>query len=270
MNKTLWKLDHTAERLWIVAMIIARESAALENDGRELAVVADETRKLANRINSMVERMMFSGEEIKQGELVEVATMLTYLSLNSAIAALRKGQRGKQAAVCAEEVRQMAMGVIYQLAGEDEGPKMSIPLPRNPLVSIDNRVCFLQFSVAGIRFVENVNNIKEVVYGKWVERTDTCIKVRGTEISLIDGFKMLGKPREILNYVILRTPWAEQDKLFAVASEDFSTNTIFYSPIGRPMDTPADMPLARCVRECWEAEDGPPFFFMDWQKMHHG
>ena len=267
MNKTLWKLDHTAERLWIVAMLVARESAVLENDGRELAVVADETRKLANRINDMVEKTMFGEEEIKQDELVHVATMLTYLSLNSAIAALRKGQRGKQVAVCAEEVRQMAMGLVSLLKGEHARQETIIPLPLYPLSSVDNRICFLQFSVNGIRFVENVNNIKEVVYGKWVERTDTCIKVRGTEIPLVDGFQMLGKPQDILNYVILRTPWAEQDKIYAVASEDFSVNTIFYSPIGRPMNAPYDMPLAAYVRECWEAEDGSPFYFMNWQKM---
>ena len=32
----------------------------------------------------------------------------------------------------------------------------------------------------------------------------------------------------------------------------------------------ADMPLAKYVRECWENENGNPFYFMDWIKMAGG
>ena len=33
------------------------------------------------------------------------------------------------------------------------------------------------------------------------------------------------------------------------------------------MEPPADMLLAKYVCECWENENGVPFYFMDWTKM---
>ena len=68
-----------------------------------------------------------------------------------------------------------------------------------------------------------------------------------------------------LKYIILRTPWAEESAEYAVAVDDFVT--LFYSPIGSPVPAPTDMPLAEYVRECWENENGDPFYFMDWVKM---
>ena len=71
-----------------------------------------------------------------------------------------------------------------------------------------------------------------------------------------------------MKYIILRTPWAEECKEYAVVVDDFSC--LFYSPIGTPVDPPANMPLTKYVRECWENENGDPFYFMDWVKMEAG
>jgi len=45
-----------------------------------------------------------------------------------------------------------------------------------------------------------------------------------------------------------------------------SCDDILYSPVGTPVPPPADMPLSEYVRECWENENGEPFYFMDWVK----
>ena len=84
------------------------------------------------------------------------------------------------------------------------------------------------------------------------------------EIPLVDGYKMLGKTKEVQTYVIMWTPWAKQNKIYAVAADVLC---LFFSPIGKLIDTPPDMPLAGYVRECWENEHGQPFYFMDWTKM---
>jgi hypothetical protein len=270
MTKTLWKLQRVAERLWNVAMLFAKEASDLENHGKGFAVVADETRKLAGHINNMAERSLFSEEELEQDKLMELAGVITLLSLNAAIESLAAGQRGKHAAVCAEDIRLAAMEITSLFVKEEStGPKMGVLLPKAPLSSIDIKVCLFQFTVAGLRFVENINNIKEVVWGRWIERTDAHhIKMRGREFPVINGFEMLGKPQDIFErYVILHTPWNEQNEYFAVACDEFSLNAIFYSAVGRPVAAPPGMPLSAYVRECWEAEDNEAFYFMNWPKM---
>ena len=85
------------------------------------------------------------------------------------------------------------------------------------------------------------------------------------ELPVVDCFKMLEKTQETPIYVILQTPWTEQNKTYAVTAE---VKGIHLSAIGRHMETPADMPLVKHVREFIEKNDnGEPFYFMDWPKM---
>lgn len=60
--------------------------------------------------------------------------------------------------------------------------------------------------------------------------------------------------------------------IFAKANQiirgcDADASRLSFSPIGKPVEPSADMPLAKYVRECWENENGEPFYFMDWTKM---
>jgi len=110
--------------------------------------------------------------------------------------------------------------------------------------------------------VELLDNVNEVCWD--TERANKCIKLRGQEISLIDTFEELGKKQEKLTYIILNTPWAEQNKTYAVAATVIRP---FYSPIGTPVKAPVNIPLAKYVREYWEGESDTAFLFMDWPNM---
>ncbi len=265
MNKTLWNLQIIGERLWILANTTAQLAATLEVEGRGLAVVAEETRKLAYRIHALVEHTLFEdGEIVDPGNVRDVAMMLNLLALNNAIESHRMGWRGKPAAVCADDIRQLACDVAVML-GENNGPNrvnIMTPFPKDRITSLDNKTDFMWINIAGVNVVEPLINIKEVCMGS--ECTETHLKLRGMEIPLIDGYKLLGKSKEESTFVILHTPWAEQNKTYAVTANVMG---IFYSPIGKPVDAPADMPLAKYVRECWESENDEPFYFMNWAKM---
>ncbi len=263
MNKTLWKLQIIGERLWMLANTTAQQAATLEMEGRGLAVVSNETRKLAQKVYEMVERALFEDREIKPGNMRDVAMMLNLLALNSAIESHHIGWRGKPAAVCADDIRCLA----YELAMlfDNSEPKRCdgiTPIPKDRITSADNCNEFLLLNVAGVTVVERLANIKEVCMLN--ECTETHIKLRGMEIPLIDGHKLIGKPKGESAFIILQTPWAEQNKTYAVAA---NVMCIFCSPIGKPVDAPTDMPLAKYVREYWESENSEPFYFMDWPKM---
>ncbi len=266
MNKTIWKLQTAGERLWLLANTTAQLAATLEVEGRGLSVVASESRKLSYKVQDLVERALFEGGEIiKPGNVRDVAMMLNLLALNSAIESHRMGWRGKPAAVCAEDIRQLAIDVtvLFDLNDELKRNNMIYPFPKDPITSLDERKEFLWMNIAGINVVEPLINIKEICMGS-ENCTQTHLKLRGMEIPLIDGYKLLGKQKEESAFVILNTPWAEQNKTYAVTA---NVNEIVFCPIGKPVEAPSDMPLAKYVRECWESENDEPFYFMDWRKM---
>jgi len=273
MNKILWKLHVSGERMWLLANMIAQQSSVMGVDGKGMAVVAEEIRTMANRLYKMVERAMYEEEEIQQSKMHDIAVELNLLALNSAIECSRLGVRGKPAVVCTEDIRTIAYN-ISQLFDEEKSsgyygstpiPKESYgitPIPKNRIKSSDHNNEFILLNIAGVCIVELLSNIKEIC--RAIDRTDTHVKVRGMEIPLIDVCKLLGEKQEKQTYVILNTPWADQNKTYAVTAD---VSGLFYSPTCTPATIPSDAPLAEYIREYWESENDLPFIFMDWTKM---
>lgn len=267
MNKIIWKLQIIGERLWVLANLTAQRAGALELQGKGFAVVADETRHLANQIHTLVERALFEEHEIELHNIRDMSMRLYLLALNSAIEASRLGVQGKPVAVCADDIRQLAYDTAI-LSDVDDGLKKFdgiTPLPKERITSLEEPKEFLLMNIAGITIVEPLINVKEICMG-YHGCTETHLTLRGMEIPLIDAYKLLGKPKneDEIVFVLLQTPWAEQNKTYAVAAE---VSCLFFCPIGKPIAAPSDMPLARYVREYWESENDQPFYFMDWPKM---
>jgi len=261
MTKTLWKLQSAGDRLWLLANMGAQQSATYGIRG--LAVVAEETRQMANMIYELVDRALFEGDDIGHGKVRDIAFMIDLLALNSAIESHRNGWQGKAAAVCAEDIRNLAQEVAKILDSNAELPySAAAPSPKDRITSVDKGQCFLHLDIGGVSVVELLDNIKEICWDS--ERMGNYVKLRGQEIPLIDGFKRLGKTQDKLTYVFLHTPWAEQNKTYAVAANVIH---LFYSPIGTPVNAPPGTPLAEYVRECWESDNDMPFLFMDWPSM---
>ncbi len=263
MNRILWKLDRIGERLWTLARLSATQAAGLANDGKGLAVVAEETRNMANKVNEVVESATFDGTDINKEQIVPLAFMLNLLALNSAIESFRLGHLGKQAAVCADEIRNLAYEIVCLFDREmaNKSKQVTHPWPKYPLTSI-NKGEYLHLDVGGIQILESLDNVKEVC--GYLEHKDSIVNLRGMELLLVDCYKMIGKTQDTPIYVIIQTPWAEQNKTYAITAE---AKGLHLCPIGRPMEAPSEMPLAKYVRECWENENGELFYFMDWTKM---
>ena len=268
MNRKLYKLQQIGDRLWILAANTAMVAASLGQDGRGFANIAEETRNVTNKMQQLVERAMFESEEIENAKMKDAALEIMFLALNAAVESHRLRERGKQAAVCAEEIRSLAYmltTVISEDVPLDRLPDMVVPWAKTPLTSvICENTCFILLKTGNVYFVENLINIQEVCYGL-VEKKDGRIILRGAEIPVVSTQEFLGTDTDIPTFIILRTPWAEESNRYAVAVDSFGC--LFYSPIGTPVAPPKDMPLAEYVRECWENEKGDPFYFMDWTKM---
>ena len=261
MNKTLWKLQSAGDRIWLLSNMSAQQSAT--SGLRGLAVLADETRSMANRIYELVEKELFEEDDIKHEKISDIAFMLNLLALNSAIESHRNGWQGKAAAVCAEDIRNLAQEVTKLLDANAGLPYSKAALsPKSRITSVDTSQCFIYLDIGGVFVVELLDNVKEVCWD--AERVGNSIKLRGQEIALVDMFEKLGKTQDKKTYVSLHTPWAEQNKTYAVAANVIH---LFYSPIGTSVKTPVDIPLHEYVRECWEAEGDIPFLFMDWPRM---
>jgi chemotaxis signal transduction protein len=261
MNKKLWTLDKIADRLWIVAMDAAQQAGTLGD--RELAVVADETRKLATALGYAVERALFEDEDIKEEMLTDLALQLNFLALNSALVASRLGQRGKAAAVCTDEIRGLAFSVVNDLFRKAEYAGYS-PRPKACVKTVASNQEFVSFKIGEFIVSENIENVKEVI-GPFVERTETHISFREQTVRLVDPFRLLGEKKDAASYVILQTPWADENKTYAVAVD--AVIGLSFTPVGKSVAAPADMPLSAYVREYWDSESGEPICFMDWPKM---
>ena len=270
MNKTLWKLQQIGERLWILAVTMTQQAAGLGGaDGRDFAIVAEETRRMSNKINQVIEHELFEGEEKNKKFLTDLAFQLNLLALNAVVVANRtieSDAKGRAVAVSAEEIRALAYEIVTLFDDKlEERVRQAVnPYPKNPLTTINQSHSFLLFSIAGIPVKENLINIREV-NGSVVKHTGSRIDIRGEDLPLVNAYKILNKPYEPANYITLRTPWAAQNQTIVVAAD--RCDGVITNPLGMNVAPPADMPLAKYVRECWENENGDPFYFMDWAKM---
>jgi hypothetical protein len=269
MNKKIWKLQQTNERMWVLAPISAMLAVELGSDGRGIAVIAEEVRILVNYMNTAIERVMFKNEEINVALIQDLAMQLNLLALNNAIESFSLGEKGRKAAVVAEEIRNLADETI-RIINDDSSVHRHLPVapwPKNPLTTVSKNNELISFDINGINILENLDNIEEVFHaGVILSHEGNRIKHRRGELTAVNGFKLMGETEnKPLYYIVLRTPWVEQSKTLAVAVSD--VHCLHVCPVGTPVEPPADMPLAAYVRECWESENGEPFYFMDWLKM---
>ena len=189
MNRTLWKLQKIGERLWILAVTITQHAGALGRDGKGFAIVAEETRRMTERIESLIEKALFDDEIINKEKLTPYAKILNILALNAALEAFRLWEKGKQAAVCAEEIRKLAheIGVLLDdipIELEEKIKQMVAPYPMKPLSSVSPHCEFMLFPIGGIPIVENLNYIKEITFG--LECKDENINLRGVSLPVIN------------------------------------------------------------------------------------
>lgn len=259
--------------MWLLANMIAQQSSVMGRDGKGMAVVAEETRIVSNKILEMVDKALYGNEEIEKDHIREIVFEMNILALNCAIECSRLGVRGQPTVVCIEDIRTIIYNISLLLDedkldgyyGYTPMPAESyaqMPIPKNRVKSSDYNNELMLLRIGDVYVVELLSNIKEICV--YLERTETHVKVQGMEVPLIDGFKKLDKKQEKPTYVFIQTPWAEKNKTYAVSADVLG---LFYSPSCQSADVESGIPLAEYVRDYWESENEIPFIFMDWTKM---
>ena len=270
MNRTIWKLQQISERLWILAVTITQHAGALGIDGRGFAVIAEETRIITEKVQILIEKALFDDEIICKENIFPYAKELNMIALNAALESFRLWEKGKQAAVCADEMRKLSHEIMVLFEEkpttfENEIKQMIAPWSKKPLLTVNqNNEQFMLITIAGIPIVENLLFIQEVFYG--LNEIDGYINLRNRKLPVINGNNIIGKTLENPIYIVLQTSWADEKTEYAIATEKI--DFLFHSPIGTPISPPNDMPLSKFVRECWDNENGEPFYFVDWKKLY--
>jgi hypothetical protein len=104
--------------------------------------------------------------------------------------------------------------------------------------------------------MESTHNVMEIVYGVGLSPVDGVLKLRNLELPFIDGYKIMGKQADNPVYIIIRTPWAEQDKMYAVAADDENNIDLFYSAVGKPVEVFGDMPFKGLCYDTLKVDSG--------------
>ena len=268
MERKHWKLQQIGERLWSLSAMMSLEAAGLAEDGKGMAIVAEETRNLTKRWCALVERAIFDNEEINSTTAVpSILTQIQFLAINGAIEACRLYEKGKRAAVCADVIHTLASEVAEILEEKPQNTLFGFTAgwPKTPLASSRDYLEMLCFDVAGVSVVENMRFVLEVVTPEIKQNSDkTKLTLRGTEIDIIDCGKAFGQPIQNPSFVIIHTPWAAKNQLYAIATSNIT------GIIRTPHGTPVAQTAQKFVRECWENEndENVPFYFMDWPAIY--
>ncbi len=243
-------------------------------DSRAIAVVADETERLGERLLDLVEAARF--DELASASFdaraVVEAERLELLSVNSAIEAL-KFAGGKGVALCAEGIRKAALDFSALVGVASGAAWTSAPEAVEPSLASSASAYLLAFEIGGLRFVESLPYVREVLRFDPTasEGRNGQFDLRGKSIPLVEPRAALGLPPpstgEGTRLIVLNRNWSGRlGEEVAVVVDRIPAEAVFRSKIGI-----ATRPKARAfpegfLRECWEASDGGQFYFADWLK----
>ncbi|HUX38680.1 MAG TPA: chemotaxis protein CheW [Rectinemataceae bacterium] len=237
-------------------------------------MVADETQRLGERLLELIGAARFdelASASFDARAAVE-AERLELLSVNSAIEAL-KFEGGKGVALCADGIRKAALDFSALVGAASGAAWTSAPEAAEPSLASSASTYLLAFEIAGLRFVEALPFIREVMSLDLaqLEGAGGQYDLRGRKIALVEPRAGLGLPPaptgEGLRLVVLNRNWSgRQGEEVALVVDRIPAEAVFRSRIGI-----ATRPRTRAfpegfLRECWDASDGGQFFFADWLK----
>jgi hypothetical protein len=286
-EKKLWLCEQYAQKAWALSLALAQEAARAGLYGKGYAVVASETRIMANKLLEYAAEARFGvdNEDTFKGILF-YATETGFLAVNTMLEILHVesadeiGVNNKSIAVCAEEVRNLALA-LNDLADKPVSvwqKPFVLPEIISPIESSRKIDFFFRFSIGGVPLVENALNVVEVCYPRKVDTKGEIFPLRGMEIPMLDCFRRFNLSCASLDpdrrTVIIINPdyggyYGHRDGECAVLVDDLDVNTIFQSRIAHSVPPKASGVFADCARECWDVVGGDQLVFVDWQKLIH-
>jgi hypothetical protein len=276
-EKKIWLIEQYAQKVWTVSLTLAQEAACAGEHGRGYAVVANETRTLANNLFDYVGRIKFDpagADDFK--EVADFATMMKLLCVNADLEAVNGATVSmdynipKSMAVFADDLRTIA-GRLGELANGDLWRKpFVVPELANPTESGAND-CFTLFTVGGHPLLENMRYINEVFYRSRTDFAAGTLSVRGTDIPVVDCYRRLGLAYPQTEWqpllIIRRGPFSGTHEMHAVPIDDLGMRMLYYTRVGRSVAPKPAHPFAAYARDCWDMVGGDQAVFADWNKL---
>lgn len=281
-DKKIWLCEQYAQKAWTLSLSFAQEAGRIGHFGRGYAVVAEETRNLANRLFEYTSKAKFENNEKDELKgIVEFAFQIGLLSINTTVEILRVNpivtdmSTNKSMAVLAEDLRNLALDINALSDKHVWQTKFVLPEIATPLRSTYTMDFFFRFSIGGIALVENTANIVEIHSDLPTE--GDAFDLRGNILPIINCYQRFnlahkGFDEKKQTFMIIQPDGAgitkiSQEDMFAVPIDDLDINTIFSSRIGHPVPPQAGHVFADYSRECWDAVGGGQLMFVDWGKL---
>jgi hypothetical protein len=285
-EKKIWLCEQYAQKAWTLSLALAQEAARANQFGKGYAIVAEETRQMANKLFEYSAKVKFDGgDENMLKSIGDLAFQMGLLSVNTVVEVLRINPVisdmtiNKSMAVLAEDLRRLSVEVHALADAKVEQKPYIWPEILSPLKSSRKIDFFFRFSIGGIQLVENPLHIQEVCYPRRVDTDGDIFSLRGMKMPVINCYKRFGLPRESYDAdrqtVMLINPNHENesdplgviDGVYAVPIDDLDEYVVFSSRIGYAVPPQANSVFSDFARECWDAVGGGQLIFVDWKKM---
>jgi hypothetical protein len=276
-EKKIWLCEQYAQKAWGTSQRFAQEAANAGIFGKGYAVVAEETRTLADKLFDYAAKARFEGNDSEFKGVVDFSVMMGYLATNASIEILnveRTGGRIEAMLVLAEDIRNISLGLrsLNEKMADVTSPSYVSPfvMPEitSQIKSSRKTDWFFRFSVNGVTLVENTANIWEICFN--VRKKDVgggTLSLRGHKIPIIDCGQILTELQTVMMVCPDGNRYMGSNEKYAVPIDELDINTIFLSRIGCNAPPKAEHPFAEYARECWDVLGGDQLIFLDWQKL---
>jgi len=286
-QRKIWLCEQYAQRTWFLSTNIAAEAARAGEQGRGYAVVAEETRTLANKIFNFVEILKFEsdGEEKMMQGIEDCVVMMSLLSTNASIEAANMARISmdynipKSVAVFADDLRNIANG-FKEISGVKTEKKPGLVYEvAKPSSLTNDHVELFHFSIGGISLVESITSkICEVIFASREKFADGAFRLREHNLPVINFYEKFGLKYtgNMFHPILIICPnpidndkYHSQKYAVPIDFDCLYDRPIFTSYFGTSVPVDKTHPFAEYARECWDAVGGGQMVFIDWERFVH-
>jgi len=268
---TIKKIDRLNERLNLLALRFAEKAAELGNNGVGFAVIADESKRLATEIETVLDQLTVANNQTDDSttvKLIDLAEKGIMLAQNSYLEACRVSRNTSAILlVNVEELRKIFLAIIQAIKPD----KLKTQSQPYPLIAETNYISRETLNLALISageflIAESLEFITEIHYYRQRHQVSSNhrLLMRGMEFPLLDLNLLLnGQALPNLQRVIffdnLPSDNPNQSLRFALLAD---SSMFWRTQQGKAAALASDL-----FRESWLLSDGKTVNFLNWKKL---